>query len=221
MYFSGALCKGVWSTHVGLPDGYIVVRDESMMKVKPHDDDEGEDEWGEARVDKATISHFEVNNTSDWCPAAKLNPTLTPLLVEGARKRGYEEARARGEDAVAGGEAGKARMERYLLGLQVKEGERIRILTNTEATSSEKNKAVRQLAAGRKVPDGTLPPSAAQMLEAGFDPSRDPFLGASLVRSEEDNLAKLRNGRMHLPDSFVYIGVADMTNSLPEVVGSK
>ena len=67
---------------------------------------------------------------------------------------------------------------------------------------------------------GILPDSAsvcaADLLLAGFDPSKEPYLRSCVSRLVEDSLKKLAEGRVAIPGSVLLKGVPDPTSTLAE-----
>lgn len=58
--------------------------------------------------------------------------------------------------------------------------------------------------------------SAGDLLLAGFDQRKEPFLTDQLAKLEMDELRSLRGARVCLKLSHTLVGVADPTGSLPE-----
>ena len=236
LWLEGMLAKGTLCACSTLPDGVIVLRRGSMIKV---DVDAGGGEGPSAAsvstepppphrspsaILRAGFSRFEVCESSERPgKKARLNAQLIQILAEGAR--------------CAGGQPGWEVLTRHLTELQEAEVRRVRKLltssgpaslqtgpsqgtphpTQTHAESRRvRAAALAELEAGSDA-SNALGVSASTMLLSGFDPVREPRLVELLRRLEETRLTKLTGSfKLPLVQAVNLFGQPDPTGSLPE-----
>ena len=147
---------------------------------------------------KRNLHRFEINNTFDSVRAGRLNVNLVQILEHLAPR--------------------PKEMRAYLLRLQRAEAEQLLRVTDQAAKKSARLKALGNMAHHalcRGVSEASTSVSPLQMLLAGFDPVKEPFLKQSLGRYEDDGLKSLREAKVRIPQSYNLPGIADPTGSLP------
>ena len=175
---------------------------------------------------RARFCRFEVCETSERAPSARLSSSLIEILADGARR--------------AGGPAGWEALACYLTGLQEAEVRRVRrLLTGGSDEAPPKPPlgssvplpaprhaeikrmralALAELASGAD-PSNSVGVSASSMVMSGFDPLHEPRLVELLRRLEDKCLTSLQGSfKLPLPPHTAVnvFGQPDPTNSLPE-----
>ncbi|KAL3930667.1 MAG: hypothetical protein SGPRY_001441, partial [Prymnesium sp.] len=135
------------------------------------------------------VSRFEINSTFDVCSRGRTNVNLVQLL---------EHLAVRPQE------------------LRQKEAERVHSVNSPALSITERMKVLSSLQGGLNRRGGNDCCSAGDLLLAGFDQRKEPFLTDQLAKLEMDELRSLRGARVCLKLSHTLVGVADPTGSLPE-----
>ena len=236
LWLEGLLAKGTLLTCSTLPDGVIVLRKGSMVKVDggaggaiESSATAGPEEPPPPHLSpSATLrvgfSRVEICETSERAPSARLGASLIEILAAGSRRAGGQSA----WDALA----------RHLTDLQEAEVRRVRkllidsdqSLQQADGHQSQSGQspspwqtdcrrvraaALAELAAGSDS-SNSLGVSASSMLLSGFDAMHEPRLVELLQRLEEARLTSLGTFKLPLAEATSVFGQPDPTGSLPE-----
>ena len=191
VWHRGYLAKGVLMTAHTLPPGFIVLP-ASMVKVY------GRPTWRPASV--RVRSAFEVLRTSNAPSAAKMNPQLIPLLEFAGRKA--DEAHTTGHTT----------MSRLLLAMLQQQVERVIEMRSEHQTGAQLRNLLSELGISG---DGLGGSGAGEMLIAGHDPLKEPYLRRKVARLVRLQLERIATGRFAVPMSLYLTGVPDFTGTLP------
>lgn len=196
LWFNGLVAKGMLLLDATLPPGVCVLRD-SMVKVTPRAEYAGERRTiNKAKKDDLCKQAFEVLRTSNEPGQGRLTPQLVPLLGHG------------------GGEEDEKMVE-LLLALQDEGNASVLELRDESGSADERRfkRLLRELGCRPSV-EGTAA-SPADMLLAGFDATREPFLQQKVAAVVRGALEDLARGKVAVPGSLTLIGTPDPSSTIP------
>lgn len=195
LWWEGFVAKGGLSLDATLPDGVIILRD-SQIKVNTRD---GYRTRTQTLADGTKVVHtrakaFELLRTSNPPGGGRLSPQLVPLLEHG------------------GGEL----MTRLLLQVQHEQQQQILELRDADGNSDDAllRRLVRELGMRPSVEGAAV--TAADMIMAGFEPSKEPYLKQKVADMVKRNLEDLACGKLRIEGSVNLPGRPDQTGTLAE-----
>jgi len=200
LYVGGLVAKGVVQT-APLPRRTIMLRSDTMVKV-----------WGnadsrESMAQQRGFAALEVNNTADGANARVVtNVDMIPLLHHGAKLHGEQQ-----------GSKAEENMVNYLIDKQATQKKEAEMLVSKVVPAADKEKVLSNSRGAQRARPGQVRATASERLKVGIDPNFDVDTFKLLVESEmSPKLQKLQQGKLELPSSGTFMGVADWTGSLEE-----